>query len=226
MDIEFEDKDYERMMFNVHALHHKTPVVNAFPKLKAFSEMTMPIEKGVDNNKVLKYIMYMYDINTPLKKIEDINKRKYVAATMSKFPTTSEGHFSELYEKIMAGKNFKVNQKIFRFLRFHRSAEYAFLVSVENSYYSNLAKSMSGDTKAYDTAKKQKDDLREAQLEFLNEDTSEDLTESLYEHIEMTQLQISPEEVANFLEETGGVYNEVDPYKLRKKPIKLTVEIG
>jgi hypothetical protein len=224
MDLEFEDKDYEKMVFNVHALNPRTPVLNAFPKLKSFPEMTMKLDK-LENNKLLKYIMYMYDINTPLKKIEDVNKRKYVAATLAKFPTNDHGHFQENYERAMGGHNFKFNQKLFRFLRFHRSPEYAFLVSIENSYYNNLSKSMTGDSKAYSAAKEQKNDLRQAQIDFLNDDDSEALAEALYEHIEMTELQISPEEVANYLEDNGGKYNQVDPYKLKNKPIKLTTSI-
>jgi len=225
MEFEFEDKEFKSLMFDVYNLHPKASVLNKFPKLRAFPEFRKKINK-LDNNKIIKYIILMYDENTPLKKVEDVNKRKLIAGKMALFPETDEGMFTEPYVSAIEGKNNIFNLKMMRYLRFHKNHKYSFLVTLENSYYNNLSQAMGGNNKAYDAAKKQKDDLKEAVDDLFNNDESEDIRNTLYDHIQMDELNLSPEEVSDYLEKNNRTYDELDPYKIKGWNFKLTSEIG
>lgn len=215
MDVEFEDTEFENLICNVYPLGPRESVLKRFPKLAVFPEFHIKV-KGLDRNKIIKYIVLMYDMNTPLKRIDNIQKRKYTAGKISYFPTDEEGKFREHYEEIMNGKSFTVNQMIFRYLKFHRNPDYSFLVSLEDSYYTNLTKMMGGDNSAYSIVKNQKDDLTRATSEFLNQDDQGVLKESLYEHIDMDNMGIRPEDVAEALSKHEDPFPEIDPYKLKK----------
>jgi len=58
--MEFTPDDFKRMMFNVYAADENVSFLTQFPELRLYSEFEKKL-KNLDNNKIIKYIAYVYD---------------------------------------------------------------------------------------------------------------------------------------------------------------------
>jgi len=96
----------------------------------------------------MMFIMCMYDKSTPYRaKYPDVLKRKIEIAHDVGFRIDEKGKFKDPVEDFLKGNNEIGNRKIVEFVRLHRSFKYAYLVTIEASYYNMMLEVMGGATK-------------------------------------------------------------------------------
>jgi hypothetical protein len=186
-----DNKDLKRLEEN----HEEFYGVNAKSGLKVLKK------------EILRYIILMYDKNTPLRIMyTGFNKRKGYAAIMAGFkrdPRT--GKFNNAVKDVILGKNDDVNKAIVRYLMFFYDADYLQLII----YYELLGKqyrtAMEDGQKALSNTNVQAiEKIREeinrlTEKIFGNEDGSEeskDLEIELYRALEIEKETLHPDFVA------------------------------
>jgi len=183
-------------MFNFFIFPKNKDPLKHFTKLKVYQEFTAPVH-NLSKLKVLAYISYMYDKNTPLNAIQDILKRKVQAAELAGFKKEKGGVFSKIVENMMRCKNKAVNKMIIRYVRMQRNPKYSYLVTIEEAYYNELQKILEGDDAgSYKKARDMQKDVETIGIELMNEDNNKLLADDLYEFIEMEKLELRPEDIA------------------------------
>lgn len=136
--VNFIDKDFERLYFNVNTIPANNKAIDHFPKLSKYEEFKTSI-KPLSSTQVFKYIVYVYDINSPfVEKFPDLTERKIQSALCAGFEVNKSGFFLPAVDEMMKGKNTKVNKMIIRYVRLLGEPEYALLVVTNEAYYSKL----------------------------------------------------------------------------------------
>lgn len=207
----FDPHDFAHMMFNVMAVPAGKAMIEAFPVLTKYPEFT--ILTDLDHDSLLKYIFLLYDKKTPLKKIDDLIKRKIEAAQMAGFETDRNGYFNKDIDAAMKGFNEDVNAMIIRLLRIQHDVTFATMVTGYESLYQKLALTLSA-TSAFEKksdvemekikgglweqAKKMRDDLNQMADDILNYDDNPYLKKDLFCVIdrESEELMLSPEKIS------------------------------
>lgn len=198
----FHLREYELMMFDPTKVPEGTSLLKFYKdlsKVKAFRDDPGP---NIDNEKVMQFILLVYDKNSPYrKKHPDVLKRKIEAAHDCDFKMTEGGVFESAVEDFLKGKNRIVNRKIVEYVRLHRSFKYSFLVGMENAYYTLMLDILGGDTKNVMKAKELRDELEESVLEIFNDDTNAFIKDELLRYMETERLELRPEDIAQKLQQ-------------------------
>jgi hypothetical protein len=208
----FHIKEYQSMMFDPSRVPDGTDILKFFKELGKIREFKASAGEGIDNDKVNRYVILMYDAKSPYRgKYHDVLKRKIEIVHDLEFKTLDDGNFEPPIEDMLRGKNEIVNKKIVQFVRMHRSFKYSYLVAIESSYYNLMLEIIGGDTKKLGVAKELRDDLESSLLELLNQDNNADLKDEMLRYIEDERLQLRPEDIAKKLQ------NGEPPITLKKK---------
>ena len=196
-----------------HANRRNTHVF--FPRLMDYPEFYKINSEAVQLNleEAFRYIVYMYDMNSPFRGIDDLVKRKITAAKYAGFiPSYKDGKmvFSSTVKSFLNCEDSSFNKMVVRYCRMQRSRKWSLLIAAEVSYHNCLLQlmEMDQDEEAKDTEKKQKI-LKEAQQtemmleqmekDMLNGDENAHLNNSLYDYIEEEaerDIMITPEQYA------------------------------
>lgn len=196
LDDNFSEKEFERMMFNPMEVPPQKHITNHFHKLRKITEFNRqlgPIQK----NKVIRYIMFLYDKNSPFRtKFQDILKRKVEAAKGAGWETVEGGVFERAVEEILRGHNPLVNDMAVAFIRLHRNFKYSYLVSLEESFYRMMLEIMSGTTSNVDKMKNTQAELEDTMIELTAEDNNPALKDNLLRYVEKERLNLRPEDIA------------------------------
>jgi len=156
---------------------------------------------GIDNDKLMQYVFCMYDKNSPYrKKFPDVLKRKIEIAYEVGFKDVGGGIFEPPIEDLLKGRNQVVNKKIVEYVRLHRNFKYAFLVSIEASYYNLMVDIMGGETKRIGDARSIQTELEDTLMEILNQDNNPYLKDEILRYMEDERLQLRPEDIAKKLQ--------------------------
>lgn len=127
----FNDSDFESMTFPIHNV--KGDVIKKVPSL-TFIESFVSYG-GEHKNKVIKYICYLYDPNSPLKEFfPDMSRRKEQAAILSGF-NLDDNRFKDMVIAMMSLKNEVVVVMIDEFLRFVNNRVWSMIISNEETFY-------------------------------------------------------------------------------------------
>jgi hypothetical protein len=82
-----KDIDFSRLRFPVHTVPHGTDLVHKFPELQLYKEFHQYPHS--DRNYVIRYVIYMYDMNSGLiKKFPNLKQRKEAALDLAGFERT------------------------------------------------------------------------------------------------------------------------------------------
>jgi hypothetical protein len=102
-----KDIDFSKLRFPVHTVPHGTELLLKFPELQAYPEFSE--YKEPDRDKVIRYVIYMYDMNSGLiLKFPDLKQRKEAALDIAGFERNSNtGKFKkEIYNMVNLEKIF------------------------------------------------------------------------------------------------------------------------
>ena len=189
------------MMYNPARVPEGESVLKYYKDLGKIRSFKLDPGEGINNNLLMKYILLMYDKNSPYrKKYSDALKRKIEIAHDVGFTDIGGGIFEPPVEDFLKGRNRIVNTKIVEYVRLHRNFKYAFLVSIETSYYTMMIDVMGGATKQVSDMKSIQTELEDTLLEILNQDNNPYLKEEILRYMEDERLQLRPEDIAKKLQ--------------------------
>lgn len=197
MNWQFVDKEFAGMMYSPARVPEGESLFKIYPELKKYKIFTKSAGPGLDNDKVMMWILCMYDKNTPYRaKYRDVLRRKAEIAHDVGFETLPSGIFEDPVEDFMRGNNKIVNEKGLEFVRMHRSFKYAYMVAIENSYYNMLLEVMNGNTKRIADLRGVQEELEETMLQLLNEDDNPYMKDAVLRYMEEERLMLRPEDIA------------------------------
>lgn len=152
--MEFKPTDFVKMLCNPYALADSKDMFVEFPNVFKYAEfkVTLPMTgsfPALTIQKILRYICYAYDKNSPLHKENDLLKRKYLACELAKI-SKKEGQslIGETDDTKKEENNKKINviaPMIIRYIRLQKHLEYATLVAMLEGYWNNISLVMSKD---------------------------------------------------------------------------------
>jgi len=185
------------MMYDPTRVPEGSDILKFYKDLGKIKEFRLNPGEGLDNNKVIQYILCMYDKNSPYRrKYADVLKRKIEVAHDVEFKIDDNGDFDSLVEDFLKGKNITVNRKIVQYVRLHRSYKWSYQVSVEAAYSNLMLEILGGETKNISKARELKDELEENLLELLNQDSNPHLKDEILRFMEDERLALRPEDIA------------------------------
>jgi len=202
MNLSFHQKEYSQMMFDASKVPSGSDILKFYKELGKIREFRLNPGEGLDNSKVMQYVLCLYDKNSPYRrKYPDVLKRKIEVAHDCEFQIETGGNFEPLVEDFLKGKNRIVNQKAVAYVRLHRNFKFAYMVTIEESYYTLMLEILGGETKKIATAKEIQGELEETLLEILNQDNNPYLRDEILRYMEDERLQLRPEDIAKKAQE-------------------------
>lgn len=194
----FTTQDFERMRYNIHPVLKTQNVLEVFPELKMFFS-----GEAIDE-RVIRYIIYMYDQNTPLRIIESIAKRRAKALALS-----SINPEEERYKTLLQGNGY-YNQMIFKYCRLQRNVDFAELVFYEGRFYDELVLAeREGNAGKRATIYKNityaKDKVKELANSFYNGGSSGEQIEYILAEAMYENLELRPEHIARKLRDNEPI---------------------
>jgi len=222
----FKPEDFESMLFNVVEVDRKKSIFFFFEELKIFNqyEKEVEIETNLDFDKVMRYIILLYERNTPLTVIDKFSLRKAKAAEFAGFEIVKgkdgEPSFNKQVLKLLSTpcEFVTVNRIIVLFLRFHRSHKFSTHRLYNEMYYGAAEKIMNGE---YTKTNKELLDMLTNDMELSHFDLfqTKNVDENLREEMEMVMLEeaigLNPEDMAKRLQE--GKYFSLRSYGTSRK---------
>jgi len=216
--MEYQDSDFKDMFLNVWKAEGN--LFKAFPILTKYDEFKARLEKyNLNKDKVIRYIAYAFDKNSPLMNVLDIMERRFLALELAKFKKDKNGNFSKKVELMVHSGIPEVNRMVIRYCLFTGDTEYSVLVTYEDSLIKELDNLMNFDDND-PTDKKSvvisnianlKKLIKELKNEIFSNNTDAFLLRSLSEFTEAQRLELSPEYFAEYLKDWNNVsrYYEV-----------------
>jgi hypothetical protein len=203
----FVKSDFERLQYNITLVPEGQDIIKWFPTLKKFSFKRRIPE--LDANKIIKYIILMYDRETPFReKYSKIDVRKVEVAKFVGF-NFNKGTFDEMVIKMLSGRIQVINRAIVEYVRHHKNFKYSYLVGIEEGFYNILNQVIEGKTQNLSKLKEMQKELDETVNEMLNEDKSSELINTLLSYLEEERLELRPEDIAKKIRD--GEFPITDP---------------
>jgi len=202
MTSQFNDKEFSQMMYNPIRIPEGESVLRFYKDLNKVRAFKLDPGPGIDNDKLMQFVFCMYDKNSPYrKKFPDVLKRKIEVAHDVGFEDIGGGQFESPIEDLLKGRNEIVNRKVVEYVRLHRNFKYAFLVSIEASYYNIMVDIMGGATKQINDARNIQTELEDTLIEIMNQDNNPYLKDEILRYMEDERLKLRPEDIAKKMQE-------------------------
>lgn len=196
--MEYKPKDFEKLLCNIYDVPPDKDLLEHFPKLNQFKEFAA-INHIPLRNRIIRYIILMYDKESPFTRIPNIITRKIECAKEAGFVVGFDGKFNEEAETLIRGGNTDANKMIIKYLRLHRSPSFSYLVTLNEAFYLNSLKIIedTGDEKNVKLITQLHPLIERTAVDILNNDNNQILLESVYSEIEDSTIALSPESIAS-----------------------------
>lgn len=213
---------YDRLQYAVHKLKPGESVDKAFPSLVKRIPEFEKLKKRADYNRLVMYIMFLYDKNTDLADEHKIlQDRKDAAATDAGYERVKGGKWPENVQKVMDIRDKEAGEAILSFLKTQKNHIWTEIIVTEQELdefqrirFNSITKKKGkvGDEKDVIDAANKKDKLKEAC------ETRIKSLESLYnqffqDHQDLRKAEfdemITPENAERILEKEGPPYEEI-----------------
>jgi len=224
--MDLKASDFQKLKYPCFETESGKDLLEVFPELKRYPEFSSN-EHSLDNNKVLRYIIYLYDKQTPLSSEKNLIKRKMLSAELAGFEMVDK-KYPELIEQAISGRNIYVNRMACVYVRNQRDIQYASLITGLSMFYDNLAQlskpataeddmeSLNRKATLFNHTMKMISTLEETAVETFSGDTQLMYEADEMEREEQKKIQSYPEHIA-MLQDTG---------QLPKDFAKIKKEIG
>ena len=121
----FSESDFDSMFFNPYGI--KGSILKKYPKIKMFKSFLKA------DDKLIRYVLYVYDLNTPLKEYyPDLKIRKEEAAKLSGYDLVKDKDF--LYQ-IFFFTDLKTLEMVDEFLKKQNNRVWSMIVSNEQTFF-------------------------------------------------------------------------------------------
>lgn len=220
LELDFKGFKFEKIL----TLKERERVLDIYPYLQNYPELDPLKYSGIKIpfDKALRYVMFYYTRNALHDAFPEIAKRKKEAALLAGFKLSeATGRFSPRVEEMLNCENEKVNQLIIRFVRRSSNKKFTQLCVFEEARAKQMQKLLDGVgdkdkelTKVVmENVKTLTKDIEDLETDLLNEDTTVDLLELMYNEVDSSNLGISPEEIAHASKD--GTIDEIikSPYE-------------
>ena len=198
MEIEIQNQDFDKLLFPVNLLGDNDDPLKVFGKLNKWAEFKSHKYPLLQFNKIFKWIVFVYDMNSPFQKINDIIKRKVeVARYVKLFEDAND--ISDDVKKILLNEDKIANRMLIAYVRMHRESKYAVVVALEQKFYNDLLISQEGKkiNPAIEITQKK---LEEARSDLFSHDNTSKLRQEFYEYMEEERIDaIRPEIIADLI---------------------------
>lgn len=215
-------KGFESMFYYIEDVPEGESVVEKFPDLSSRADVFMredDLPDGVSGDKVMRYLIYMFSPNTPIRKeIPDFNSRKKFVLNKINLDVDQYGKISEGYSAMCAMSEEWIVRRFITFTKFFRTVAYEKL-ALADARKAQLAEFIltSKVDKSSDDANIQKglkgweDDIKSALDEILQGEKSKSVEEAVLFSIRMDNLGIRPEEYTRFYRDNKYLFPEIIP---------------
>jgi hypothetical protein len=201
--MEFSPDDFSRMMLPVHNADMSKSFISQFPELKLYEEFGKNLITPLETNRIIKYICFVYDKNSPYRiKFKDITQRKVNAILDCGYELEGE-RFHRDVEDVLQGKNPKVTDMIVAFVKLHYDIGYTHLVILEDMYYRVMKDVFQGISTKIGDLQNTKKAYEDAMGEILQNDQDKGVMKSLYKSMYNDRLKLRPEDIAESIKEKG-----------------------
>lgn len=220
--MEYSIESFSRCVYNpIKNLRQGAKVMDLYPE---FRDRRMLFVKsygvGIDSDKVLRWMMMLYQPESPLiVDFPDYKIRRTKAGLLCGFDTEEGSSFVDCYQGVINGSNTKVTRGILEFCRLLRNDDYAELKIYQDKLYEMLDR-LIVTTEAKDeklileNVDRLKGRLKELKKKFVVYDEGGDLEYELMNLLDMDYVDMSRESIAKRIENGEDIYGEsfVCPY--------------
>lgn len=150
--MKFTEKDFEGLIYNPFDnddkdIYERWPrLITVFPK-DSYKYKKNILTHKVMRDKIIKYILLLYQIDSPLMMVDNMIERKILAAKLANLDINERGSKEDV-RNVIAGKNLIVNNWIINFCRLQRNIDFTEYVTFETIYYEQLERSVSPEVKS------------------------------------------------------------------------------
>jgi len=207
------ETNFATMCYNVRSIPDDQDPLEHFKPLQVIFSPIPPVYNGISRNSIVRYVLFMYDIGTPLRSaIPEVMRRKFYAASLAGFET-KKNKFIKPVEEILVGKDEVVNRAIVEFVVSIHSASYTKLVAFENALQGCLMSMMKGSLgkNAIDDINSLESEINTLTGKLLQDDKTQFIVDKLYEKIATDKLELRPEDIADKLA-AGEEPVDIHPY--------------
>lgn len=188
---DYSKEDFDKCLYNVFAIPRNRTIASVYPIFKQYKEFKGDLGE-LNNNNMIRYIVYVYDKNSPLQAVDEMPKRKAEAAALAGFVPKSDGEFHEDLVRVMKGTHDIANKMIIRYLRMQKRPTYSLLVATNEAYYAALEKMIDNSQDAgkivYKEVRDMKKEMDACILDLFEEDNTQELEDALFRYIEEEEL--------------------------------------
>jgi len=202
----FKDDDFLLLRFPVHQMDNEGTFYRKFKELSIYPEFpnnknTTEIGHNITLVQVMRYIVFMYDINSPLLEIRQLHRRKAEALLQSGFLPGSNGRFPKYVERLILNEYYTINRMIVRYLRIQHNSDFELLVTYEEKLSDVMRKLISEDIEEKDrdiimAADMLREKIKELEQTLFRDNVEKDILKVMYDEMENEQLQLRPEDIA------------------------------
>lgn len=214
--MEFKEREFSRMRYNVHKVEDSEDIVKKIPELGDIPEIAdIPkVHKGLKRTAIVKYIAYMYDPGTPiLTSVPDVMKRRFFAAELAGFPKRNSVKFTKEVEDLITKGDEVVNNAITAFVVRQNSPLYTkltvYLVALELQLKLILSGKYKSD--AIETVDQLESNISDITRRMLNDDSAKFVVDAIYDKVRSEKLELRPEDIADKIAD-GEKPVDVNPY--------------
>lgn len=140
---EFTSRDYDHLRYNVMGVG-EADLVTHFNDFNSNEEFK--VELGVNKNHAIKYMVLVYDPESPIpKKITDPILQRQTAGILAGFTLDDRGRFTKAVEDVMKCMNPAFNTMLLRYLRLFNNDAFTLIVTTRQALYNKQEMILSGD---------------------------------------------------------------------------------
>lgn len=199
-----KQEDFEGMLVNPYDILKSENPLEEYKVFGLYKEFKEPLEPELNINKVLSFIVCVYDKNSPLQTIDDVIRKKGEAADISGFPQKN-GAYLESYLNIIQGGNEVVNKMTIAFCRIQGSHSFTQMVIYNEKFYEMILQLKGvSDPQEQKTLMANiqyiKKNYDEVKSDFLAKDSNKYLDKSTIDSIEFEQMALRPEHIAELMQ--------------------------
>ena len=208
----YSDKDFEGMLINVHPYKLGTNLFDKFPVLTKYSEFKLN-KSATFNEKVIRYVVYAFDRNSPLTAINDVLERRFEAIKLAGFDVSNK--IPPNVDMFVKSLDSDINNMIIRYCIIQSNTDYMVLVTYEDALFKELGRLLNFDTDDEEVIEKKKEvidnivklrtQINTIRNEMLNQNVDMFLSKSLAEFTESKRIDLSPEAYAKLLKSWENV---------------------
>ncbi len=206
--------------------------LNKYPKLIEREIFFCQLDFDADKNKIICYMLLLYQIDSPLFVIDNILQRKIEAAKLAGFDLSDDKKdFTYEYKQVLFGRDKAANKMIFEFCRMQNNDDFTELMVYQEVFHDQLTivQDRSSDPvlvqKALLNIDELKNKIKELKKSLVFDDQNEGLMQEVMEKIEMERIGLRREDVARKLLEKEDPLDGYTPYGNSFK-IKLPPDIN